>query len=95
MINIESVYSIVVWRLMQYASERLDDGGQAFDLCVIFFRDDLELCQGLFHSFFGYSAHDVSPFVVRLWAEWGGFDEVSTRQSRAAELRLDIMTSDG
>jgi len=43
-------------------SEWSDNVGQGFDLCVIFFGNGLELFQGLFHSFFGYSAHDFHLF---------------------------------
>jgi hypothetical protein len=44
---------------VNHAAQRPDDGGEVFDLRVIFFGDGLKLFQGLFHSFFGYSAHDV------------------------------------
>ena len=54
-----AAHAIIVRRLVNHAAQRSNDGGEIFDLPVIFFGDGFELFQGLFHSFFGYSGHDV------------------------------------
>jgi hypothetical protein len=68
-----SSHPIIVRRLMEYASERLDDGGYGLDLRVIFFGNGLELCQGLFilsldillmispHAMFSFGGRSYEP----------------------------------
>jgi hypothetical protein len=53
-------HAIIVGSLKEHTAEWPDNVGQGFDLCVIFFGNGLELFQGLFHSFFGHSAHELS-----------------------------------
>jgi hypothetical protein len=42
--------AMVIGRLMEHVSERLDDGGQGLDFRVIIFGNGLLLFQSLFHS---------------------------------------------